>query len=78
MNDSGTLIREFRKAQKLPLKTLAGDVGVTGATLSRVETGKLGLSLELAKKLSERCGIPMAQLRPDLAPMFQGDPEAAQ
>lgn len=74
-------IRAYRKAQKPPLslESLAADVGVTDATLSRIETGKLPLTVDLAKKLSLRTGISMSVLCPDLAPMFQDQPaEAAQ
>lgn len=80
MTDEIHPIRAYRQAQKprLSLESLAADVGVTDATLSRVETGKLPLSVPLAKRVSLRTGIPMAVLCPDLAPMFQGDPEAVQ
>ncbi len=74
-------IRAYRLAQKprLSLDSLGADVEVTGATLSRVETGKLPLTVDLAKKLSLRTGISMSVLCPDLAPMFQDQPaEAAQ
>ncbi len=63
----------------MPLHVLAGDVGVTKATLSRIETGDMPLSIDLAKKLCARTGIPMAQLLPDLASMFEvPQTEAAQ
>lgn len=81
MTDEVHAIRAYRMAQKprLSLESLAADVGVTDATLSRVETGKLRLTVDLATKLSLRTGIPMAVLCPDLAPMFQGQSaEAAQ
>lgn len=80
MTDEIHAIRAYRQAQKPPLslESLAADVGVTDATLSRVETGKLPLSVPLAKKLHLRTGIPMAVLCPDLAPMFQSDAEATQ
>lgn len=80
MTDEMHAIRAYRKAQKPPLSldSLGADVDVTGATLSRIETGKLPLTVDLAKKLSLRTGIPMAVLCPDLAPMFQPDREAAQ
>lgn len=73
-------IRVFRKSQEPPLslKVLGARVGVTAATMSRIESGKLALSVSLAKRIAESTGIPMAKLCPDLAPMFQGEPEAAQ
>lgn len=80
MTDDLHAIRAYRLAQKprLSLERLAADVGVRDATLSRIETGKLRLTVELATKLSLRTGIPMAVLCPDLAPMFQPEQEAAQ
>lgn len=80
MADSIHPVRAYRKAQEppLPLHALAGDIGVTKATLSRIETGDMPLSIELAKKLSARTGIPMSRLLPDLASMFEVQTEAAQ
>lgn len=68
MADSVHPVRAYREAQlpKLPLEALAGDVGVTKATLSRIETGAMSLSDKLAKRISDRTGIPMRVLRPDL------------
>lgn len=63
----------------MPLSVLAVDVGVTKATLSRIETGDMRLSIELAKKLNARTGIAMALLLPELASMFEApQTEAAQ
>lgn len=75
MNDSPlNPIRAFRKGQQPPmsLKVLAERVGVTTATMSRVESGKMPLSVPLAKRIAENTGIPLAKLCPDLAEMFQG------
>lgn len=68
MPDSVHPIRAYRKSQHppIPLETLAGDVGVTKATLSRIETGALALSDKLALRLARRTGISMQVLRPDL------------
>lgn len=75
MVDSVHPVRAYRKAHHPPLalEQLAGAVGVTKATLSRVETGKLPLTVPLATKISRETGIPMAVLCPDLAPMFEGE-----
>lgn len=63
----------------MPLSALAGDIGVTKATLSRIETGDMRLSIDLAKKLNARTGIAMARLLPELASMFEEQQtEAAQ
>lgn len=72
MAESGELIRDFRRSRKpkMPQSELATAVGITKASLSRIESGKLALSLDLAKKLSAETGIPMRALLPDLAAMF--------
>jgi transcriptional regulator with XRE-family HTH domain len=79
MADSTHPVRLYRKAQSPPLalSDLAGDIGVTKATLSRIETGKMPLSVGLATKLRKRTGIPMSVLCPDLAPMFEDESAAA-
>lgn len=71
-------IRLYRQAQTpvVTLATLAEQVGISKANLSRIETGDQELTASLAKKLSDVTGIPMRVLCPDLAKMF--DAEAAQ
>lgn len=62
-------VREFRHQQqpRLTLAALAKRIGTTKENLSRIETGKQGLSLKMAKALSRETGIPAAKLL-DLEP----------
>lgn len=62
----------------MTLDDLAEAVGVTPATISRVETGKLPLTVPLATKIAKQTGIPMATLCPDLAPMFETPADASE
>lgn len=78
MTESGELIRDFRRNQtpKMTLKTLADKVGITKASLSRIETGKLALSTETAKKLAVVMQVPLRQLLPELAELMNAPPAA--
>lgn len=58
----------------MPLKALAGRLGLTKASLSRIENGKQSMTPRVARKLSEETGIAIRDLCPELAEMF---PEAA-
>ncbi len=73
MTEAGELIRGFRLSQmpKLSQGALAARVGITKASLSRIESGKLPLSIDLGRKLSIETGIPFRRLRPDLAEMVE-------
>lgn len=73
MSDSLHPIRAYRQAQTPPmtLEGLAGRIGISKVSLSRIETGKQELSPALAKKVFEATGIPLRELRPDLAGMFE-------
>lgn len=79
MTESGERIRDYRLSQKprMPQEDLAVKVGITKASLSRIESGKLPLSIDLAQKISEATGIPFRDLRPDLAAMVEGLPTGA-
>lgn len=65
-------LRAFRHQQtpRLRLKTLAQRVGSTHASLSRIEKGKQTISIGLAQKCAAVTGIPIRELRPDLARHF--------
>ena len=54
----GNRIRKRRQQLGLSLDTVAREVDVSTATLSRVETGKQGLSLELFVRISETLRCP--------------------
>lgn len=76
MADSLHPVRAYRLGQTPPLSldALAERVGVTKSSLSRIETGKLSLSQDLAIKLSRATGIPMRKLCPELAALFAPEP----
>ena len=76
MTESGEVIRDYRHGQepRMPQEVLAAKVGVTKATLSRIESGKLPLTLDVALKISAATGIPMRKLMPELADKFDQQP----
>jgi DNA-binding transcriptional regulator YdaS (Cro superfamily) len=63
-------IRQYRARNKVPLCVLAAQIGVTHATLSRIETGKKKLRPVLLPKITAITGIPARELRPDLADLL--------
>lgn len=79
MSDSGTLIRDWRNRQqpRVTLSELAGSIGLSKVSMSRIETGRQAITAENALKLSERTGIAVGQLCPDLARMFAPQPAGA-
>jgi transcriptional regulator with XRE-family HTH domain len=66
-------LRAYRQNQDPPLKQkqLADILGVKKATVSRWETGARKVDEELLPVVSERTGIPKAELRPDLADLIR-------
>lgn len=65
-------VRAYRLGQKPPvtLENLAGRVGTTKTTLSRIETGKQPVTDVMLPRLVAETGIPADKLRPDLAKLF--------
>ena len=55
-------IIEARKKAGFTQDALAAAVGCTQGNLSHIETGKQIASVELAKKLSEKLGIPVTDI----------------
>lgn len=72
MDASEHPVRAYRHSFDPPmsLEDLAARVGTTKPNLSRIETGKQNVSADLLPKLVAETGIPAAQLRPDLAKLF--------
>jgi transcriptional regulator with XRE-family HTH domain len=69
-------IRAYRSRQtpRLTLEKLARKIGTTKANLSRIENGLQPVSEDLLGKL-HNLGIPAAELRPDLAHLFNVRPK---
>jgi transcriptional regulator with XRE-family HTH domain len=80
MDESLHPVRIYRNAQTPPvrLEDLAAKIGITKPSLSRIETGKQPLSVDLAKKISDATDIPMRELCPEIAKMFAPTREAAE
>ena len=57
-----TFVRQWREARNLTLERLAERVGVTHATLSRLERGESPYSQQLMEKLAEALGTDVASL----------------
>jgi len=55
-------IREWRKSKKLSLETLADRIGVSHATLSRIERGKQDYNQTLLELLAEELGTDPVSL----------------
>lgn len=70
--DSLHPLRAYRERQDPPLtqEQLAGQLGVSKASVSRWETGERKPEQELVPVISRKTGIPPEELRPDLAFMF--------
>lgn len=74
----GALILAFRKQHGLTLEDLADlierrtDERPSSAKLSRIENGKQPVPTELVEPLSRIIRCPAADLRPDLAAIFEG------
>lgn len=66
-------LKSFRESQNPPLSRakLAKLLGVKRATVHRWETGKRQPEGKILKRVSKRTGIPVAQLRPDLAQLLE-------
>lgn len=67
-------IAEFRERMALTQEEFARRIGVTGATVSRWESGERSPRLADLKKLHAETGIPVAEL----LSVCVGDQEAAQ
>jgi transcriptional regulator with XRE-family HTH domain len=58
----GPRLREVRRRRDVTLDQLAGRTGISVSTLSRLETGRRRLSLELLLPLARAHGIPLDEL----------------
>lgn len=58
MEDVGRKIREIRKRHKDTLTLLAGKLNIDKAHLSRMETGKSPINIEMVKKIAVIYDVP--------------------
>jgi transcriptional regulator with XRE-family HTH domain len=72
MGKSGHTIRAYREAQRPPLllRELAARIGISKASLSRIENGKQELTLDLARRIAATTGVPLRELLPGVAREF--------
>lgn len=63
---------------RMTQEALAKELGVTGVTVSRWETGERNIDVDLLPRVSRFTGIPASALRPDLAELMSPIEEPAQ
>lgn len=63
MNKSeiGKLIRSIRKGKEITMVELTKNIGVTQSTLSKIETGRHEISIELLSKVCKELNISLSQ-----------------
>lgn len=71
-------IRTWRREHKISIEAAGELVGVSGVQWSRYETGKRRVPAKNLRAVSRITGIPLHELRPDLADIFGKSPEAVQ
>lgn len=64
-------LKSYREMRGLTQEALAERLGVSSITVSRWETGARKINRELLTSVSEKTGIAVADLRPDLAEIFR-------
>jgi transcriptional regulator with XRE-family HTH domain len=65
MNDPdsvGPTLRRLRKQRNIALSEVAGQAGISVATLSRIETNKQGIDVSLLLNLARILGAPAADI----------------
>lgn len=73
----GARIRQARVRRGLSLRTLAGRLAVSPATLSQVETGKTAVSALRLARIAEVLEVPVQELVPDAGPRRAAAPAPA-
>lgn len=62
-------LTEYRKTRGISQEEFAEALGVSRPTVTRWETGARKIDGKLVPTVSERTGIPVSALRPDLFPV---------
>lgn len=70
-------LRQYRLARNLSQGSLAEEIGVSRATVTRWENGARRVDTDILPRLVEITGLSPAQLRPDLAALLQDQEPAA-
>lgn len=66
----GVAVRRARQHAGLTLRQLAADLGVSVGTMSAIENGKVGLTVDRLQQIARRLGMSASQLLdPDTAPL---------
>tara|TARA_R110000868_G_scaffold405245_2_gene684496 strand:- start:1044 stop:1268 length:225 start_codon:yes stop_codon:yes gene_type:complete len=63
-------LKTYRVANGLSQEEMAAKLAVSSVSVSRWETGARKIDTDLVPSISEKTGIPKAELRPDLAALF--------
>jgi transcriptional regulator with XRE-family HTH domain len=67
-------LRTYREGARLTQIKLAKLLGVSRTTVARWETGLRKVDDELLHSVSAKTGIPVGELRPDLANLLRQEP----
>lgn len=65
-------LRRYREARCLTQAELGKELGVWHVTISRWETGQRKIDERYLSRVRQRTGLSLAELRPDLAPLMEG------
>ncbi|MEO9327180.1 TetR family transcriptional regulator [Gordonia aurantiaca] len=74
---SGALVRDLRKQAGVTLRGLAGGIGVSVGTMSAIENGKVGLTVDRLRDIARCLDVPVSRLlepRPEQTPPADPDP----
>jgi len=61
-SNPGTAVRQLRTARGISLRGLAAQVGVSPATISAIENGKTGISIQRLQQIATALAVPAASL----------------
>ncbi|TSD92950.1 TetR family transcriptional regulator [Gordonia rubripertincta] len=61
VTDSGVAVRELRKQAGVTLRGLAAGIGVSVGTMSAIENGKVGLTVDRLRQIAQCLDVPVAR-----------------
>ncbi|WP_214403132.1 TetR family transcriptional regulator [Pseudonocardia lacus] len=70
----GAGVRLARRRAGLTLRQLAADLGVSAGTMSAIENGKVGLTVDRLQRIAQRLGVTAGELLEPTAPPRPGPP----